>query len=31
VSRHLESLPEKFATRVIYHSPYRRLKARSDA
>lgn len=31
VSRHLETLPEKFATRAIYHSPYRRLKARSDA
>jgi len=31
VSRHLADLPYKFATRVIYHSPHRRLKARNDA
>ena len=31
VSRHLDSLPVQFATRVIYHSPSRTLAQRSDA
>ena len=31
VSRHLATLPYKFATRVIYHSPHRRFSAREDA
>ncbi|CAB4882602.1 unannotated protein [freshwater metagenome] len=31
VSRHLATLPYKFATRVIYHSPHRKFSARKDA
>ncbi len=31
VSRHLETLPQKFASRVIYHSPDRAVAPRSDA
>ena len=31
VSKHLDTLPVKFATRVIYHSPERALGQRSDA
>ena len=31
VSRHLDSLDQRFASRVIYHSPDRTLAARSDA
>ncbi len=31
VSRHLTTLPYKFATRVIYHSPHRRFRPRNDA
>ncbi len=31
VSRHLATLPYKFATRVIYHSPHRTFSARKDA
>jgi SAM-dependent methyltransferase len=31
VSRHLDALPQKFASRVIYHSPDRALVPRSDA
>jgi len=31
VARHLDTLPEKFAHRVIYHSPDRALAQRSDA
>jgi ubiquinone/menaquinone biosynthesis C-methylase UbiE len=31
VSRHIDALPQKFASRIIYHSPYRRFSARNDA
>ncbi len=31
VCRHLDELDQKFATRVIYHSPHRRLPPRNDA
>jgi SAM-dependent methyltransferase len=31
VSRHLDTLPEKFAQRMIYHSPHRSMGLRSDA
>lgn len=31
VSRHLDTLPEKFAHRMIYHSPHRTMPLRSDA
>lgn len=31
VSRHLATLPYKFATRVVFHSPDRKFGARSDA
>lgn len=31
VCKHLDTLPQRFATRVIYHSPARRLKTRDDA
>ncbi len=31
VAAHLDTLPERFASRVIYHSPDRRMKPRGDA